>query len=143
MGTSSKTSIGLTWYQGISDGGQPVIDYRVWYKEEGGEYSVLQDNWYMTSFTASDLVMGTTYTFKVHARNSMGYSGDSNEITVIAAAKPSKPYSPTSSFANDIVTISWPLPTTNGADIISYSIKIRHSNMATYSEELTYCDGTD
>jgi hypothetical protein len=88
-------------------------------------------------------VTGTTYTFKVNARNAFGYSEDSNEISVIAAQKPSKPSSPTTSFANDIVTVSWDLPTDNGAPITAYAIKIRHSNMATYSSQMDYCDGSD
>lgn len=95
----------------------------------------------MTAFTAENLVTGTTYSFKIKARNALGYSNDSNIITVIAAAKPSKPYSPTTEFANDIVRIYWDEPITNGADIIAYNIKIRHSNFATYSENTEYCDG--
>jgi hypothetical protein len=55
----------------------------------------------------------------------MGYSSDSNEISVLVASEPSKPDDPTTSFANDIVTITWPLPVTNGADISSYTIRIR------------------
>lgn len=43
LGTSTMTSIGLTWYQGISDGGSPVLDYRIFMKESAGEYSVLVD----------------------------------------------------------------------------------------------------
>lgn len=97
----------------------------------------------MTAYTAQNLEMGTTYNFKVLARNALGYSDDSNEIQVIAAAKPSKPYSPSTSFAEDIVTIYWDEPITNGAEIIAYDIKIRHSNFATYSSNTEYCDGTD
>jgi hypothetical protein len=41
------------------------------------------------------------------------------------------------------VTIYWDEPITNGAEIIAYDIKIRHSNFATYSSNTEYCDGTD
>jgi hypothetical protein len=41
------------------------------------------------------------------------------------------------------VTITWTLPVTNGAPITAYKITIRHSNLATYSENLNYCDGSD
>lgn len=143
LGTSSSTEIGLTWYQGISDGGSPVLDYRVWYQIESGDYQVLADGLYMTAHTATGLTTGTTYSFKVQSRNLNGYSDFSNEITVIAAQKPSKPSSPTTSFANDIVTISWSEPATNGAPITAYTIKVRHSNLATYSVPTDYCDGSD
>jgi hypothetical protein len=33
--------------------------------------------------------------------------------------------------------------TDNGAPITQYRIKIRHSNLFAYSEQLDYCDGTD
>lgn len=97
----------------------------------------------MTAYTADNLVTGTTYSFKIRARNEIGYSFDSNEITIIAAAKPSKPFSPQTSFANDVVRVYWDEPVTNGAPILSYTIKLRHSNIAIFSENLEYCDGTD
>lgn len=27
---TTKSQIGMTWYQGVNNGGTPVIDYRVW-----------------------------------------------------------------------------------------------------------------
>jgi hypothetical protein len=92
---------------------------------------------------ATGLTTGTTYFFVAQSRNLNGYSDDSNEIEVLAAQKPSKPNSPTTSFANDIVTITWEEPEINGAPITEYAIRIRHSNLATYSVNTDYCDGSD
>jgi hypothetical protein len=33
--------IGLTWEDGASDGGTPVVDYRILYKIESGSFNVL------------------------------------------------------------------------------------------------------
>jgi hypothetical protein len=41
------------------------------------------------------------------------------------------------------VKISWSDPTTNGAAITAYKILIRESDNATFSEQTTYCDGTN
>lgn len=38
LGSSTLTAIGLTWYEGISNGGASVLDYRLYIAEEGGDY---------------------------------------------------------------------------------------------------------
>jgi hypothetical protein len=38
---TSMSQIGLTWEDGSSDGGTPVIDYRILYKTESGSYRAL------------------------------------------------------------------------------------------------------
>ena len=81
---TSATQIGLTWFEGISDGGKPVLDYRIWYDAGINSYTVLAvvtD----TSYTATSLTPGTTYKFKVQSRNSVGYSPFSNVVSILAA----------------------------------------------------------
>jgi hypothetical protein len=65
VAVSTKTQIGLTWYEGISNGGTPVLDYRIHYKADEGNYSVLVDSLTDTFYTAASLITGTLYTFKV------------------------------------------------------------------------------
>jgi len=69
----------LTWYAGASTGGTPVIDYRVWYQlgTGSGSYSVLATAVNQTSYSATSLAMGSTYTFIVQARNAYGYGVNS------------------------------------------------------------------
>jgi hypothetical protein len=69
--------------------------------------------------------MGTRYTFQVQARNAFGFGAMSSAKTVLAAARPSLPVIPTTSFAPDSVTVSWTMPTINGAAISDYIITIR------------------
>lgn len=90
--TTNAFNIGLDWDEPTNDGGTPVIDYRVWYKLEDGEFYELTENvigsYYLTTF---DLVPGANYDFKVQARNSVGYSLESNVVTIKAARKPDPP----------------------------------------------------
>lgn len=39
--------------------------------------------------------------------------------------------------------IGWTAPSDNGSEILSYTIKIRKSDGASYVEHLATCDGTD
>lgn len=98
-----------------------------------------------TTYTATSLTPGTTYKFKVQARNAFGFSDFSDPVSILAASKPSKPSAPTTAWddSTDLVTVTWSEPATNGAQIDSYSIYIRHDDSLSYSLELTQCDGTE
>jgi hypothetical protein len=92
--TTTDTVIRFTWSDGSSDGGSPVIDYTVYYDQGSSTYVELEagvtTQYYLTSVTLS---AGTTYVFKVQARNSVGLSGDSVELSVLAAKLPDAPVS--------------------------------------------------
>lgn len=53
---TSATQIGLTWTQGTSNGGTPVIDYKISVAQGTGTYSTLETGWLTTSYTAIGLV---------------------------------------------------------------------------------------
>lgn len=81
-------NIGLTWQDGASDGGQPVLDYQIWWAHNTDtEFTLLATAVSTNYFTATEtFVHGDLYKFKVQARNSVGYSLDS-EIAVIRASR--------------------------------------------------------
>ena len=62
-----------------------VIDYKISYKFGGGAYSVLATGITKKFFTATSLTTDVIYTFKVNARNSVGYGDDSVELNLAAA----------------------------------------------------------
>lgn len=62
---------------------------------------------------------------------------------MLAASPPERPAAPVTTWTRDLVTITWVEPQTNGGPIQSYSIFIRESNLASYTEHLENCDGTD
>ena len=91
---TTDTVVRFTWLDGISDGGTPVIDFAVYYDEGTATDSfvlldgAVTDRFYVTLVT---LTPGTTYTFKVTARNTVGTSLDSETVSILAAKEPDAP----------------------------------------------------
>jgi hypothetical protein len=106
------TTIGLTWDEGNKNGGTPVIDYTVMsLSSDSSTYIEIQVGVVGTSVTLKGFNLGTTYTFKVKARNAFDFSvGYSNEIMILAATNPSQPDPPVTSINGMSVDIKWSAP---------------------------------
>lgn len=88
---TNAVQIGLTWSPGSSSGGSPVIDFRISYHEGTGTFVTLEEGVSAYSYTATGLTGGSTYTFKIEARNSVGYGTYSDEVVVVCAGIPDPP----------------------------------------------------
>jgi hypothetical protein len=62
-----------------------VIDFRVSFAVSTGAYAVWSDGLVQTNDIITGLTPGQTYKFKVEARNIIGFSEYSSELTVLAA----------------------------------------------------------
>lgn len=84
------TTIGFTWSQAVFDGGVVIEDYRIFYRivdetnnglravvDEGRPFEILVTALLPARYTATGLVTGAVYEFKVQSRNSYDYSQDS------------------------------------------------------------------
>ena len=122
-----------------------IIDYTIDWDQGTGTYVQLQTGVTTTSFTKTALSAGTTYKFKVSARNSIGTGATSTEFTIVAATIPSTLAAPTTSYdgATDTVTIDWTTPTDEGGlTITGYVLQIQHADN-TWSQETANCDGVN
>ncbi len=143
--TASGT-VGLTWSFVGFNYGSPIIDYEISYMPVLGTYSILSSGVTTTSYTTTlaTLTADVVYTFKVKARNSFGFSSDSSEVVIRAAAVPGAPASPATSVnGNTNVIISWAAPADNGGSPITgfnYLVKIRQSDGITFTTEASYCN---
>jgi hypothetical protein len=81
---------------------------------------------------ATGLVAGTTYNFKVQAKNGYGLSAYSNIATILAAQRPDTPAAPTTAVSGANVVISWTQPFTGGSAITSYVILVRLFDSISY-----------
>ena len=90
----------------------------------------------VTTCTATGLINGTSYYFKVRATNSAGngdYSPASAGFT--PAIAPSTPAAPTSaSVGNGTVTLAWVAPAANGAAITGYNVQVAASAGGSYAD---------
>jgi predicted secreted protein with PEFG-CTERM motif len=120
---ASPTSISLSWTAPQNTGGSAITGYMIEYKVGSGPYSVLVPNTSLATYLHTGLTIGTTYTYRVSAINSIGTGAPSNE----ASAVPSKTYTPTGVTAIAVsptqIYLSWIPPSeTFGQPIAGYRI---------------------
>lgn len=140
---TSATRVGLLWEDGANDNGRPVIDYLIEYDQSTGDWVELASGVTEREYTTQiGLLAGETYTFRVYARNSVGFS-PATEISILVAEVPDQPNVPTSIYSYPNVILSWINPYDGASPITSYQITIRHTDGVTFSPELNYCDGSD
>jgi hypothetical protein len=89
------------------------------------------------------LTEGRTYSFRVEARNELGYSFPSESISILAAQVPGTPQAPTTFNTGKSIRITWTPPDDGGTPILSYRLFIRNVDSTEFFEDLTYCDGSD
>jgi hypothetical protein len=86
--------------------------------------------------------MGTSYTFKVLARNAYGESAYSTELQVLAAQIPDPPSTPVTSVQGLGVLVDWDIISTGGSAILGYRIYIQQADAISFSTEPLDCDGS-
>mmetsp|Transcript_33982 Transcript_33982/g.25069 ORF Transcript_33982/g.25069 Transcript_33982/m.25069 type:complete len:432 (-) Transcript_33982:2733-4028(-) len=101
---------------------------------------------FMTLLTASasGLVAGSSYDFRVRLHNDYGWGTYSNVATFIASAEPDQPDDTliVVSITNSYMRISWSAPSSNYQTIDAYYIEIQDHSATDFYEETTYCDGS-
>ena len=142
---TSANQIGITWTDGKSDGGASVIDYRIQYDQSTGTWielaSGIQVKYYTTTVS---LIQGHLYSFKVKARNSVGYSDFSSPVSILAAQIPDVPLAPTTIISDRWnVVINWVAPYNGGTPITSYTIEIRTKDSSIYFIDSLDCNGSN
>jgi hypothetical protein len=70
---TSDLQIGITWMPGFN-GASLILDYRVSYDQASNNYVVIASGVTSTNFLVTSLNPGSTYKFKIEARNIVGYS---------------------------------------------------------------------
>ena len=136
--------VGLDWTAPVFYGESEILDYKLWYDNASSVWEIFQAVITDTEFTALELTQGSTYLFKVEARNIYGYSFYSNVISVLVAQIPAQPEAPLTTWdqPNDDVVISWVAPDDGGSAITGYRVSIGQSDLSTYTIDFTNCDMT-
>jgi len=90
-----------------------------------GSYSLVVSGLNLKTYTASNLITGTSYKFIVSATNKVGLGETSDVVSILAAQIPDKPTTPTTVFINDDIIISWSAPESRGSPILGYLVTIK------------------
>jgi hypothetical protein len=138
----TKSTLGLSWVAPVFTGGAVIEDYRINIAEQGQAFSVLASGVTDTAYLATGLTFGVTYEFKIESRNSYGYSGYSETITLLCAFKPDPPLTASTANSNALVTIAWGEPIANGSPITAYKILVEEKDTGVFTQEAVDCDGT-
>ena len=117
----------LDWRRPADDGGDAVDEYKV-EVYRNGRWREVEDDISRTRYDVEDLDPYTTYTFRVLARNSAGWSAPSTAVTVTTPREaPGRPRNLAVSATHEQATLSWTAPT-SGGDVSSYRIERRVGN---------------
>src|SRR5207237_319945 len=136
-------SVGLTWGAPLFDGGSPITSYTV--TAFNGVTAV--GSWdtpaSATSFTATGLIPGTSYTFTITATNAVGTSlgASTSAVTPVGTPGPVPPGAPPPSGGSAVpdhasATVSWAAPGA-GATVTSYTVTAYHNGAFVTSTTVT------
>jgi YVTN family beta-propeller protein len=138
--TPGDSEVALSWTPG-SDGGRPVTDYIVEFKEASDStWAVFADGVSAgASATVTGLVNGTEYDFRVSARTVAGDSPSSGPVAAMPATVPAAPTGLAVTSSAQQVALNWTAPgDTGGSAITDYLVEYKASSSGTW---LIFADG--
>ncbi len=116
--------VDLSWTAGSANG-SPITEYRVIW---GGEGSGQKSCGAATSCTVDGLRNGRTYTFKVQAKNEVGWSKESNAVESTPDKLPDAPTDVTAEAGEYTVTVTWKAPNGDFSAIDKYRVTLSGTN---------------
>jgi len=144
---TAEARIDLAWsaLSAPANGNSEVLAYSLYWDNGGGTTGIALQDALATSASVPGLTGGTTYRFKVRARNLYGPGGFSAELVVLASDLPDKAAIPTVAIgtAETAVSISWTEPGDHAATITAYEILLLLADGTTFAAETANCDGSD
>ena len=132
--TNVSGQVRLTWLAPLSNGGSAVTDYIVQRSPNGTTgWTTISDGVNTnTAYTATGLVNGTRYYFRVFAHNAVGNGPASNVANAIPRTLPTAARSLTASLAGTgMLRLAWLAPTSNGGSAVTDYIIQRSPNGTT------------
>jgi fibronectin type 3 domain-containing protein len=124
--TAAAGSVTLAWTAPVSDGGDAIANYAIYRGTSPGTETLLATSGTATTYQDTTVSNGTTYYYKVAAKNSVGTGPKSNEAsaTPTVASVPTAPRNFTAAPAKPRgISVGWNPPSSDGGSaIIGYRI---------------------
>lgn len=122
----------LSWTAGSSNG-SPISEYKVtWNGDGSGEKSCGS----VTSCQITGLKNGKTYSFKVQAKNEVGWSKESNSVEGTPDKLPDAPTDVKAEAGRNTVVVTWKAPEGNFSAVDGYEVTLNGSNIANPTQRL-------
>ena len=120
----------LRWTAPSSNGGNAIEEYQYQQKTGNGDFGswtpITGSNANTTEHIVTGLTNGTTYAFKVRAKNPRGEGPASNAVTAVPRTVPSAPQSFAAAAGNGRVQLDWTAPASDGGfPITHYEFRFR------------------
>jgi subtilisin family serine protease len=125
-GVAGNATVALSWSAPSSTGGAAITSYRVQRSTDGLTWTTVTSTAPASTrtYTATGLVNGTTYQFRIAAINAAGTGPYSTTVTAKPRTVPTAPRNPAATPGNARVSLSWSSPSsTGGAAITSYRVQ--------------------
>jgi large repetitive protein len=143
----SQVEVLWTVLSAPNNGGSAVTSYHLQWDQGTGTWADLVglvSPYVQTSYTVTTgVTTGTSFSFKVRAKNVYGWGPYSDSTSIIASQAPAQPQVPTTEIVGTDAEISWTAPADNGEAITAYEVLVLESDGTTFTEESTSCDGSD
>ena len=126
--TRGNHRVDLLWSAPSSNGGTAITSYKVYRGTTSGEETLLLSGGCSglgAVLSCADIALsnGTTYYYKVSAVNAVGEGAQSNPAGATPATTPLAPQNFSATRGNQLVTLTWSVPSSNGgAAITSYNV---------------------
>lgn len=118
--TSVAGKASLTWAANDNLGGQPLTGYVITEKDNKVAAQTVDSS--TTTLTVDNVSVGSSYVFKVAAKNANGTSLTADFTSVTITGVPSAPAAPTAKASGSTLTIGWVAPADNGSAITGYKV---------------------
>jgi hypothetical protein len=128
--TEAQISLQWTALTAPGDGNSAVLAYNAYWDNGSGTTNIALLDGLATTAVVPGLTGGTTYRFKVRARNIYGNGAFSTELAVLASDLPDKVAIPTVAVAaaSVDVTVTWDAPGDHAAPLDAYEVLLRKAD---------------
>jgi len=120
--SAGPVRVDLTWQPPLSDGGSPLVGYRVYRGTFSGGESPLANLGVVGSYSDTSVMSGVTYYYQVAAVNGVGEGPPSAEASATPLAPPGPPTAPRAvALMSGVgtVTLTWQPPATDGGSPVT------------------------